>query len=152
MIQNEETIGKEEQQGRSAVPAEIRENAAETIMTERRLAHWLDEAYSETCKNGGFDDLPGKGKSIHVQGGDALHSIMKNANVLPPWLELQHVIRDQIAEVLERMKSDEGYAPGADLEQINKSISSYSKMVPSHLLQKPKLTPENAAAQIYKWL
>lgn len=70
----------------SSVPKEVSEDAAETIVKERTLNHWMDQIYSEFEQNGGVKDLPGYGKPLKIQNGDPFQSILKNAGFLPPWL------------------------------------------------------------------
>jgi len=136
----------------AAAPAEVFENAASTIIFERKMQHWLDEAVRDCEKSGGLDDLAGKGKPIEVPTGDALNSILKNANVLPPWLELQHEIRDDIRELLRRYGTDSRPASfQTDLDAINKKIQKYNRSVPTPILQKGRLYPESVNKQLNSW-
>jgi hypothetical protein len=100
-------------------------------MSERH-GDWMDEIFSNYAKSGGMDELPGKGKPLDVANGDALQSVMKEAHVLPSWLELQKKIRSH-------------------LEQLLRSIRTYNSMVPSALLQKGIITKENIRTQWTKW-
>ncbi len=133
------------------VHGEAKEEAAETIVRERMFNHWLDQAYDECEKNGEFDHLPGKGKPIDVQTGDPLNSILKHANVLPPWLELQHEIRDAIAALLPAIETGDDTVD-ASIGEINKKIAKYNAQVPTSVLQKAKITRETAAVQYRKWI
>ncbi len=86
--------------------SEIAEDAAQTISSGRMMGNWLDEIYNDFGKRGGFENLPGKGKSIEIKSDDPLTSVLHNANVLPPWLELQHEIRDSMFALMTRLDLD----------------------------------------------
>lgn len=129
---------------------EIAKDAAQTTSNERMMGNWLDEIYNDFGKRGCFENLPGKGKSIVVKSGDPLSSVLHNANVLPPWLELQHEIRDSMNALMTRLDLDhEEYT--YELNEINKKIKKYNNLVPSSLLQKSTVTKEFIADQYKRW-
>ncbi len=149
---NAKKFEKEMRHGRGPeVPKNVAEDAARTIVTERQLNHWMDEAFAECEKNGGLDDIKGKGKPLEIQTGDALYGVLKNANVLPQWLQLQHEIRDRLIQ-LEKL-IDSGIAAGMDgeLAEVNKKISKYNNSVPSHLFQKPLVSKESLKRQLKQY-
>jgi hypothetical protein len=56
----------------SVIKSEVLEDAAQTIANERMLGGWLDQIYTDYEKDGGFKDLPGKGKPININSADPL--------------------------------------------------------------------------------
>lgn len=134
------------------VPAEVYENAAATVVGARRQQHWLDEAINECAQNGGLDHLKGKGKPISIPDGDVLSSVLKEANVLPPWLELQHEIRDDLRAYLGIGGATHSIpSKSPDLDSINSKISRYNMLVPTPILQKGRLKPDTAEKQLKLW-
>lgn len=112
---------------------------------------WIGEMYKEQLRNGAFDDLPGKGKPLDIPSGDVTNSILKNANVLPDWLTLQHEIRDQLQDLLSSGDRDEK-AVQRELDDLNKKVSKYNNVVPSIILQKRKITKEEMQKQYGQWV
>ncbi|XEC96322.1 DnaJ family domain-containing protein [Paenibacillus tarimensis] len=141
----------ENQNSISPASSEVREDAAETIVRERALNHWMDEIYSEFEQKGGLKDLPGFGKPLNVQSGDPLQSVLKNANVQPPWVELQQEIRSSIASLLKHMDSYSNDEIERQLDEINRKIKKYNMQVPSYHLQKMKVSRDNISRQYEKW-
>lgn len=137
--------------GESALPASAQEDAGATIERHRQFSHWIDEAYRDFEKRGGFADLPGKGKPLRLESGDALHSILKNANVVPRWIELQQEIRADIRKVLDLMELEPERNVEPDIEAINAKIKKYNQIVPSHLLQKSKIFRDAIGEQYARW-
>lgn len=134
------------------VSGEVRENAANTIGFERRVQSWIDEAIRDCEQNGGFDKLEGKGKPIEIPTGDPLNSVLKNAGYLPPWLELQHEIRDDIRALLRRHDPEnETSAIQNELAAINKKIARYNTLVPTPVLQKGRLHADSIKRQAGTW-
>jgi hypothetical protein len=141
-----------EASGFTPAPRVVSEDSVSTILHARRMNSWLDEAYSDCEKNGGFERLEGKGKPVVIPEGDALNSILKNASFLPSWLELQHEIRDDIRALLNKYDRDQP-PPTAktDLDAINKKIARYNASVPTTILQKGKLHIESIHEHAQKW-
>lgn len=148
--------------GASALSRELKEDAAQTISHERKMISWMQQAYEDCKQSGGLDDLPGKGKPLNLENGDVLNSILKNANYLPQWLELQHEIRDDINLLIEAdAKHTDGLpSPGNDneykaiqvkVDSINLKIKKYNTLVPSVHLQKGFITLDNAAEKYERW-
>lgn len=142
----------------SHLPAEVREDAAETRATLRRQNHWMDEVVQDFEQKGGIHNNPYKGKTLSLedsQGEDYyLYKFLKNANVLPYWIELQLKIRNGIAELLKRM---DGMEPATqkeadkEIKTINKWIREYNRQCPAPFLQRMTLTRENLREQSKKW-
>ena len=110
----------------------------------------LESAVDEFAQNGGFDDLPGKGKPIKIEDGDVLTGIMRNANYQPAWIEL----RKEIAADLKRITDRSGMSPlmEAELEPINQKIRKYNRLVPNPLLQKGLVSGTNLNSAYDKWV
>lgn len=70
----------------------------------------------EGVEEGKFDDLPGKGKPLDLSEGDSVpldvrmaNKVLKNAGVLPEWIQVQHEIlseREEITRYRERMAAE----------------------------------------------
>jgi hypothetical protein len=111
----------------------------------------VGEIYNEQLKNGAFDNLPGKGKPMEIPSGDITNSILKNANIIPDWLTLQHEIRDQLRNLL-TFHNDDLKIIERELIEINKKIMSYNNKVPSTYLQKRKILRDNMEQQLQHWV
>lgn len=126
------------------------------IPNNRTTGDHLDEIISKYEQKGGFADLEGKGKPLEIpfNPSDAylFNKMLKNANVMPPWLELQHEIRDLIGILLSSMKENQSINIPADLKGINKKIKLYNSKCPIPSLQKPLLTQDTIELQYAKWL
>lgn len=118
----------------------------------RKASGWLDTAITEHEKDGGFDDLPGKGKPLKLDPNeDAFASTLKNAGALPMWLALQHEIRDQIGKTIQLMERRKDFGLESAIQEINAKIRQYNTKCPSPLLQKPLLNEQNIATQYERW-
>lgn len=147
--------GKNYNKKTSNVPGGVYEDTSELITRERRYASAIDEIVSNHAKQGGFENLEGKGKPLDLSDelteNYYLNRVLKNANVLPEWLELQHQIRDSIGKLIERLECTQAEKFDEDLETINVRIKKYNQMVPSPILQKTMITAENLHIQYDKW-
>ncbi|MDF2669124.1 MAG: hypothetical protein K0R67_1430 [Paenibacillus sp.] len=132
-------------------PAYAGEDSAHAILSARNMNNWLDDAVRECEQSGGLEHLNNKGKPIVVRGGDPMNSILKNANVLPAWLEMQQEIRKQMLLLIERM--DNGQQDITEqLSSINAKITKYNHSVPTPVLQKGRLAEDSVREQIELWL
>lgn len=129
----------------------------DSITGSRRLSPtWLDEVITDHAREGGFNNLPGKGKPMWLedsQSEDAtLNRILAHNHILPPWLVLQREIRDDIASLL--MDNDDSEQTGLQdaVRRLNTKIKKYNSMCPNPILQKPFLTTENLQVQHQKWM
>ena len=157
------------------------------------LDDWADLAdrkIKEAQAAGHFDDLPGLGKPLQLydnplEGEWALaHRILRNANISPPWIELQQqvqrrsdTLRARLAEVgrqlhdrrqrlltlpyservlaTKRLRADSAAERARYLREaaaLDRLLAAYNAALPRHLfwLQKPRLTPQRAAATFDK--
>lgn len=109
----------------------------------------LESAIDKFAREGGFDDLPLKGKPIKIEDGDVLTSIMKNANYQPAWVELRKEIAADIKRLLDRPEPNA--VPEAEVEAINQKIMKYNRIVPNPQLQKGLLSGVHLHAAYEKW-
>jgi hypothetical protein len=115
---------------------------------------WLDAAIKEHEQKGGFDNLPFKGQKLSEDTvkGDLLSNTLKNANVLPPWLELQHEIRDDIGQLVQHMERSPDVAHlEKRFEDINRKIKRYNMMCPGSFMHKSTINADNIRGQHKKW-
>ena len=73
----------------------------------------IEEKIKEAQERGDFDDLPGKGEPLNLEDESLIpedlrlsHKILKNANCIPPELELRNEIR-QMADLLSGIPDEE---------------------------------------------
>ncbi|WP_193726759.1 DnaJ family domain-containing protein [Paenibacillus guangzhouensis] len=106
-----------------------------------------EQAIRDFERKGGFQDLPGMHKPIEVTQGDPLHAVLKNAHVLPAWLELQHEIRDEIGRLLARQAVQEP----EQIDALNQKIDKYNRLVPSSLFQKRRVSAAMLQEHYEQW-
>jgi hypothetical protein len=115
-----------------------------------RLDHWMDELIREAQQRGDFDDLPGKGKPLHLDDRDPLvgmeadvYKVLKNAGFTPEWVEL----RKQIIAEMNWMR-EHGNHPErpSRIVETNILIDKHNRAVPNDNLTLPKL-PRDFALQ-----
>lgn len=136
------------------LPQEVRENAASGA--EKQFQTWMDQAFSDFEKSGEMKDNPYKGKPLqlddaHHQDNYAVHTMLKGANIKPPWLDLQHKIRDRIKQLLPILEQNPDADIDAEIEQINEQIKKYNNSVPTPLLQKTRLFRDIVQRQYASW-
>lgn len=133
--------------------SEVREDAAETILYERRSGDVLSQIFSDFEKNGGYENLSGKGRPLEIKSLDPLGSVLSNANVLPVWLTLQHEIRDLIQVVMKQIESEESVEViEQGLDEINQRIRKYNRLVPIPSMQRNIIVMDSIHLQFQKWL
>ncbi|WP_248929644.1 DUF1992 domain-containing protein [Paenibacillus hamazuiensis] len=135
------------------LPADTLEDKEAKLAAENRLRSWVDEAYEEFEKRGGFDNLPGKGKPLEVPTGDVWESILKQANVPPPWILLRQEVKKGMEEMLELLQRTPEH-PHIDelIAEINKQIEELNRQAPSLSLHRRKVTRETIAAEYGRWV
>jgi hypothetical protein len=89
-------------------------------------------------------------KPIKIEEGDVLTSILKNANVQPPWIELRKEIAADLKRVADRKPPVAEME--AELEAINQKIRKYNRLVPNSLLQKGLVSAANVESACEKWV
>ncbi len=108
---------------------------------------WLDEIIAEHQQQGAFDNLPGSGRPLHLEGDfDMASHLLKNSQVLPPWLDLQKEIRRDIQNLAEK-----GAVSSDEVEALNAKISRFNRSCPSPSMQRPLVTPATLKEQVPRW-
>jgi hypothetical protein len=126
-------------------------DAADAFHRERQRR--VDEAYEECVRSGGFDHLPGWGKPLAVPTGDPLETILKNANVQPPWV----LLRIETRKLMERAVAllDRGPSAEAELQElldsINKLIAEMNSIAPGLSMHRRKVTRKTLREEYGKW-
>jgi len=134
----------------AAAPEPEEDQNKENERRQMSTSSWLlESAVDRFAREGGFDDLPLKGKPIKIEDGDVLTGIMKNANYQPAWIELRKEIAADIKRLLDL--SDPSMIPESEFEAINQKIIKYNRTVPSPQLQKGLLSAINLHAALDKW-
>lgn len=100
-----------------------------------------------------IDHLPGHGKPLSQEylKGDAFDNILKNANYLPPWVDLQQKIRSLIGQLITAIDQQEEMNMVEELDEINKHIRKYNQLVPNPSFQKGLLSQERIKQQYERW-
>lgn len=105
--------------------------------------HWMDEIISQAQKDGEFDFLKGKGKSLHLPdydpyaGSDADgYRILKNAGFAPEWAELRPKIVEQITWLREHPSHPERVSR---IVLVNEMIDKHNRMIPNPALAFPRV-------------
>ena len=113
-----------------------------------------DAAIVAAQARGEFDNLRGKGKPIPaeqlVSSDEAwlAGKVLANSGFLPPWLQLQHEIEEDLAECRRRVERAERFPPLANrqlpledlrsrLDDIRAKTRRFNLMAPSMSLQRP---------------
>lgn len=108
---------------------------------------WLDEIISEHRREGAFDNLPGAGRPLNLDGHfDMASHLLKNSHVLPPWLDLQREIRSDLL----KLAAKDTVAPH-EVEALNAKISRFNRSCPSPSMQRGLVSPENLQEQLRRW-
>lgn len=97
----------------------------------------------EARRRGDFDDLPGKGKPLHLDGPDPyggpdaeVYRILKNAGFTPEWIELRHKIAAELGWLKTAGKHPE--RPSRIVE-VNILIDRHNRLIPNPSLAFPKV-------------
>lgn len=126
-------------------------------LTPKKLgsANHLDDIFSDFVSKGGMENLKGAGKPLDVPDGDVLNSVLKTANYLPPWLELQKQIRASMSDLIQQM--DQQSTPthpshwDEAIDELNNHIKKYNMSVPNPLLQKGFVSADNIRMKYEQW-
>ncbi|WP_408008680.1 DUF1992 domain-containing protein [Pseudalkalibacillus sp. A8] len=95
-------------------------------------------------QEGAFDNLKGKGKPLKLDGDHSynpdrlLNKVMKDNNILPPWIQMDKEIERLKAELAQYSSE---YNIRKSVEEINKKIFNYNLSCPP-TAQKRKLKLE----------
>ncbi|PTM57712.1 DUF1992 domain-containing protein [Desmospora activa] len=113
----------------------------------------VEQSVKEHAQKGEFKHLSGMGKPIPPKNlkGDAFSNILKNANYKPPWVELQHQIRDHIREAQQQLHEEPSPADHEQIDTINRMIRKYNQMCPHPSLQKGLVSIDNLDVALQRW-
>lgn len=135
------------------VPAEVAETDASLSARDGRYRTWMESVVEQHERDGGFDNLKGKGKPLQLQDGVGfegfLNGVLKEAKFLPRWLELQHEVYKELQIALKKIDADKGHEIHWD--KIHQKIKEYNSKCPNSLLQKPLVTADNIHQQLPRW-
>ncbi|MFG6114607.1 DUF1992 domain-containing protein [Halobacillus sp. MO56] len=121
---------------------------------EKIYRDWMSEIVRKHEAEGGFDDLPGKGKPLPADSlkGDVFTSIVKNANYRPEWVRIQQRVREAIralqSEIINERLDDKTKINR--VKKINRDIKKYNQCCPVKL-QKPPATLDDLEADCKRW-
>lgn len=117
-------------------------------------ADWMDQMVQENMENEDIRHLLGKPLDLNesLDFDYQMTKTLKNAGYLPPWVELQHEIRDQIACLLPKLDHLTGGEIDKEIEEINQKIRKYNLSCPSPHLQKSPIYKESIAQQYNRWI
>lgn len=115
----------------------------------------MGDILKKHTKDGGMDNLKGHGKPIPKEyfSGDTFQhfqKIAKDAGYKPPWLKLQHEIRDEVIALSEIQKQNTAAISEGQIVQVNQKIAEYNKSCPSPL-QKGTITVESIENAVSRW-
>lgn len=134
------------------VSAEKEKYSSKPVQYTTDFVNHIDNIYSDFAERGGMDNLKGQGKPLKISEGSVLDSIMKNANYLPKWIELQKEIRDHILATIELRENDSDIKTiNNKIDNINLKIQKYNLMVPTSILQKGFISAENIKDKYSYW-
>ncbi len=140
-----------------SVPREMLEHSAEQTVRELRFQTWLDDVIEQHRRDGGFANLAGQGKPLPLDdpafsGDGMVYGILKNARVLPEWLELQHEIRETLRRLVELRPMLNESEVARRTAALNEKILRHNECAPSDLLKKPPLhSSRSFAEQLANW-
>ncbi|WP_342526576.1 DnaJ family domain-containing protein [Chryseomicrobium sp. FSL W7-1435] len=115
----------------------------------------IGDIVKEYAKTGGMDNLPGMGKPLSEEylSGDVLQNfqrIAKEQGYKPYWLELQHVIRDDLIKLNTDIQAGKKKDSELRLKQINDKIFKYNQQCPPPM-QKGSVRLETLEAAVNRW-
>ncbi len=127
--------------------------AAKAITDHRKFTTAIEEMINDHAKEGGFDNLEGKGKPLSMEylQSDIMDGILKEAHVIPDWLILQHEIRDEIGKLKDALTCLGEHELQGEIKRINKMIVRFNNSVPTLMLQRGILFTDNIDYQFERW-
>ncbi|SDD77920.1 protein of unknown function [Paenibacillus sp. UNCCL117] len=134
------------------LPREVYEDQDALEAHEREKQGWAEDAYQQFVQQGGLERLPGLGKPLRVPTGDILDSVLRNANVKPPWIMLRTEIGNRMAQALKFMEKSRQHPELHDLlTEINKQIIELNALAPSRTLHRQLIGKDNLQEQYTRW-
>jgi DnaJ family protein C protein 28 len=121
----------------------------------------VDKQIREAEERGEFDNLPGRGKPLHLEDWDAewgiAYHVLKQAGETLPWIALgrdieaaQARLQRMLAQVPRKAPSERQRARERYLREaaaVDKMLEEYAFVVPVRHLERGRLPPHIAAAQ-----
>lgn len=137
----------------------------------------VEDLIRKAMEEGKFDNLPGKGKKIHLEGGnphadpdwELAYGILKEAGYSLPWIESLREIEKDIQAARTSLRRNWDYYKASygigdiddaaiwerarqvfkdKIEELNKRIRDYNLHVPSPRFQHPALNYEQEVKKI----
>lgn len=127
---------KKDQQEAKQSKEERKEQPLPKEEYQRPSVYLVNDAIENFAKRGGFDDLKGMGKPLQVPEGDVLSGVLKNANYLPPWIDLRKEIAEEMKLLIQKMPQLTSSVCETEIDLINEKIKTFNKKVPNPILQK----------------
>lgn len=122
------------------------------LAAEMRKRRTVDEAYEQFVQSGGLDLLPGKGKPLVVPTGDIMETILRQANVVPPWILLGREIRDLLEQAAGKLRQG---AEDAEIDELlhsaNEQIAHMNSRAPGLSLHRKKVTRDTLLRELERW-
>jgi len=135
------------------VPPQVEEDAASTIVRERRFSTWMDEIIARHEREGGFDQVEGKGKPLNLSGETSfegtINRIFGENDVVPEWVRL----RREILADLQRLQNERVQHPdrAPDMGPVNDKIRLYNRICPHSSLQRPPVSAQGLKRSLAQW-
>ncbi|UJF35771.1 DUF1992 domain-containing protein [Paenibacillus hexagrammi] len=149
MSENQE---QEQEHDRNKKHQRVAHSMDELDLIELQKESWADDAYQEFVRNGGLNRLPGMGKPLSVPTGDPLETVLRQANVQPPWVMLRSEIGTSMKKAMTLLrKSPNDSELVLILSDINKLIIELNGLAPSHTLHRVLVSKDNLAEQYERW-
>ncbi|MCM3781540.1 DUF1992 domain-containing protein [Neobacillus mesonae] len=143
---------KEEEEFDAKETSENEKYSSKPVQYTTNFANHMDHIFNDFAERGGLDNLKGEGKPLEISNGSVLDSVLKNANYLPKWVELQKEIRAQILAAIQAMdKSNDHSQIRNEIDAINLKIQKYNLIVPAPVLQKGLISIENIKRKYSNW-
>lgn len=124
----------------------------ETI--RQKSADWMDQMVQGNVENEDIRHLFGKPLNLNEPQDFEyqMTKTLKNAGYLPPWVELQHEIRDRVGGLIERLGVLTEDQIDAEINEINLKIRKYNQSCPTPNLQKSPIFKDSIVQQYNKWV
>ena len=131
---------------------ETSEELTSPTLPRSHSGNWMDTMIEQHAKDGGFDNLPGKGKPLNIDpNSDVFDGILKNAGAVPQWIALQQEIRQDIRRAVLMKESEANVDLDGTIAQINAKIRRFNTQCPTPLLQKRPISAENITERLSDW-
>jgi DnaJ family protein C protein 28 len=146
--------------------------------TEAAFEILANHRIREAMRVGDFDELPGKGQPLNrtEDSSDISVKILKNANVLPEWVEVGKVVRERVrglrasiepfvkqvveaqpaslADAMRQLKGVPGWVSAKGefqvrLDKVNAEIAKHNRMAPNAVMHMMPIKLETEVSALY---